>query len=209
MFDRCKLGRRSRVVVPDVVMNGLEVPKVFPCTRVQSEKRIGIEIVARAVSAVKLVLRRRDRKIRNPSLRIDGDFSPNIYSAHVLVSIFGPSVVSRFAGPRDRMEYPGELAGANVEGPNVARRREITLTGETANDDQIFENTSRSTGREWYARPIDARFQIQPAMIREAVDQISGSCVDGIHESTTVDKDSPIGMVLAFPVVGAPAANAP
>ena len=45
-------------------------------------------------------------------------------------------------------------------------------------------------------------------MIGKAVDQISGSCVEGVHESASVYKNSPVRMIGAFPVIGPTAPNA-
>ena len=77
-----------------------------------------------------------------------------------------------------------------------------------AHDDQVFEDSSRGPRRQRNRRAVDTGFQIQTAMVGEAVDQFPGAGVDGVHESAAVDKDSPVGMVRAFPVIGPAASDA-
>src|SRR6202041_1066051 len=116
------------VVIPNVVMNGLVVPEVFTRAGVQREEAIGIKIVAWPIAAVELVLRGGYREVGDSVLLIDGDLAPDIHAAHVFVGIFRPRVVSEFARTRNRMEHPQKLAADYIEGANISRRRQVSLS---------------------------------------------------------------------------------
>src|SRR5689334_25159880 len=146
MFYRRELRRGCQIVIPEVMVNRLEVPEVFARPRIQSEKRIGVEIIARAVSAVKFVLCRCERKIDDTALYINCDLAPYIDAAHVFVRVRRPRIVSGFAGARNRMKDPDKFAGADVECANISGRCEIPFAGKATDDDQVFKDTARCSG---------------------------------------------------------------
>ena len=56
MPDRHQLRSRGGIGVPEIVMNGLEMPETFSGARIEREQAIRVEIVAVPVAAIQLVL---------------------------------------------------------------------------------------------------------------------------------------------------------
>src|SRR5262245_55890664 len=96
-------------------MHGLKMPEILPGARIERQHAIRVQIVALAVSAVQLVLARSGGHVDDSPLYIDGDFSPHIDAAHVLVGVLWPGVVAELARSRNRMEHPSQLARDHVE----------------------------------------------------------------------------------------------
>src|SRR5206468_9496414 len=138
----------------------------------------------------------------------DRDFTPDIHAAHVFVGIFGPGIVSGFTRPRNGVEDPRKLAGPDIECADVTGRCEVTLAREASYDDQVLEDSARSPRSERDRSAINTRLQIQFPVIGEAIDQVAGCGVDGVHEAASVYKNPTVGMIGAFPVIGSAAANA-
>jgi NCAIR mutase (PurE)-related protein len=71
------------------------------------------------------------------------------------------------------VEHPDQFAGADVKGSEVAGRSEIAFAGSAAEDDQVFENTPRSSRGERNIGAVDAGLQIQLAVIGEGIDVLA------------------------------------
>ena len=56
MLDGSQLRRRGGIAIPQIVMNGLEMPEKFSGARIEREEAIRVEIVAGPVAAIQLVL---------------------------------------------------------------------------------------------------------------------------------------------------------
>ena len=110
MLHRRKLGRRVGIVVPNIVVNRLKVPKIFSGSRIQSKQAIGEKAVTRTVAAIQFVLGRCSREIYDAALLINRKFAPDVHPAHIFVSILGPGVVSHFARTRNRVEHPDQFS---------------------------------------------------------------------------------------------------
>ena len=203
MLHRCQLRRGSRIVVPDIVMHGLEMPQIFAGARIESEQAVGEQIVARAIAAIQFIFGGRDRKIRDAALLVDGDLTPHIHAAHVLVGVLWPRVVPEFALTRNRVEHPCQLARAHVKRAQIARRRQITFAGKASENDQIFENPAGSSGGQRNRRAVDPDLQIQLAVIREGIHGLSRQRVDGVQVPARGDEDAAVFAVFALPVVRA------
>src|SRR5262249_30695295 len=143
MPDGDQLRRRGGIGVPEIVMNGLEMPEPLSRPRIEREQTIRVEIIAVPIAAIELVLGRSGRHVHRPPLHVHGDFAPHIDAAHVFVGVLGPGFISVLAWARDRVEYPDELAREDIESANIARWGEVTFAGRAAKDDQVFEDASR------------------------------------------------------------------
>src|SRR5207302_10555454 len=115
-FDVEEHDGARRVVVPDVVVDLLEVPAVLPCRGVDGDDRGCEEIVAGPDVAVVVGRGVAGREIQQAELRIDRRCLPDRRAA-VLPGAAGlrPGVVTDLAGAGDRVAAPQLLASLRVE----------------------------------------------------------------------------------------------
>src|SRR5262249_19286762 len=118
-----KLGSGRVVVIPNVVVDHLEIPKEFAGTGVKRKQAVAEEVGAATVSAVEVVLGAGGGHVDNPAPCVHRNLAPTIGPAHSFPRVMGPGVVSQFARMRDGMKSPGQLTGAHVECPDISRSR--------------------------------------------------------------------------------------
>ena len=111
-------GRRGAVVVPQIVMDLLEVPLVGAGLQVERDDRHGEQIVAAALCAVVVRTGVASRDVNHPEVGIDRRMRPNRRAA-VLPGIAFPRVVAKLARTRNRPELPDFLAGLRVVGAEL------------------------------------------------------------------------------------------
>src|SRR6185369_12058135 len=109
-------GRRGEVAIPYVVMNSLKMPDSFSRVCVESDERVGEEVIAQLVASVKIERGGAGRDVDDSMTRIYCHASPVVGRADILPGIFGPGVVSELAGMGDGVERPGELSGPDAVG---------------------------------------------------------------------------------------------
>src|SRR5262249_18219854 len=134
---------RGIVVVPDVVVDHLEVPQALAGPGVERKKCVGEKVRARSVDTVKIVLGARGRRINNAASLVEGEFTPDITSADNLPGVWRPGTVAEPSRMRNGVESPYQLAGSDVERPNIAGSRTVSLVGRRAENDEVLENASR------------------------------------------------------------------
>ena len=71
MFYSEQFRRYREIVVPQIVMDHLEVPQALAGARIQRQQRIGKQVVAFTVAAVEIVARCPQRKICDAAFLID------------------------------------------------------------------------------------------------------------------------------------------
>ena len=125
--DGRQLRRGRVVVVPQVVMHHLEMPQPLAGARVEREQRSAEQVRAEPIGAVVVVGRRPGREVGDAARRVDRDLAPGVGAADVLPRVLRPRVVAELARVRDGVELPDELAGDDVEGAQVAGRRQVVL----------------------------------------------------------------------------------
>ena len=104
-----------RVVIPEVVMNLLEVPAVLAGASLDRNDRRREQVVAGAHGAVEIGARIAGREIDQPELGVDGRRLPHRRAAvHPHLVVLRPGVVAELAGARDRVERPEQLAVVGV-----------------------------------------------------------------------------------------------
>ena len=114
-------GRGRRVGVPQVVVDGLEVPPVLAGGDVHRDEGVAVEVVAGPVAAVVAGNGGRQRQVHVPALRVHREVErPRVGPEPALPAVAAPGVVPGLAGLRDRAELPHRGAGARVEGARVA-----------------------------------------------------------------------------------------
>ena len=116
--------RRGQVVVPQIVVHGLEVPHPLAGGGAQRDDRVREQVGAGAIGAVEVRARRAHRQEDEPALEIGGDRRPHVGGAGVAPAVVLPGVVADLARPRNGVEGPQQAAVARVVGAHVARRRD-------------------------------------------------------------------------------------
>src|SRR5262249_6885432 len=108
--------RTRAIVVPEVVMNLLEVPAIFACGRLDRHHRGRKQVVAGADSAIEIWSRIAGREVNQPELRIDRGCLPDAGAAmQPRFGVLRPRVVANLAGTRNRIEGPNQVAVFGVE----------------------------------------------------------------------------------------------
>ena len=88
-----------------------------------------------------------------------------------------PGVVAEFAGMRDGVECPDELAGEDVVRAEIARRIAVAFAGRGAEDDQVLEDPAGSAAldvADGLRVAAEAFAQIDAAVLAEGVDGDAG-----------------------------------
>ena len=158
-------GRGGKVPIPQVVADGLEMPESLARAGIECEQGVGEQVVTDAVRAVEVRRGGARRGEDDPALLIHGDARPCVGASRDLPRVRRPRVVAVFAGARDRMEYPAELAALHVVGADVARRGGQRLADGAADDEEIAEHDARRARahRDTLARPIECVSQVRVA----------------------------------------------
>src|SRR5260370_25402327 len=122
------------VVVPNVVVDELEMPEALAGAGVEREEAVAEEIGAEAVCAVEIVLGAGGGRVEDAAFGVERHFAPDVGAADGLPRVLRPRLVAELAGMRDGVKGPGQLAGARVEGAYVAGRRSGSLIGRRPQD---------------------------------------------------------------------------
>ena len=132
-------------------MHELEVPEILAGVRIDRDDRRGEQIVAGAIDADAVVVRRAERHVENAALGIERRVTPDVDAGSVLRAVPAPGVVAEFARPRHGVERPHQLAGPRVPGARIARRSGTAIRAAGpfaragAGDDQILVDASATT----------------------------------------------------------------
>ena len=123
-LDLGQLGCGVVVEIPQVVVDVLEVPQALAGPRVEGEETVGEQVGTDAVGSVIVVGGRPGREIGDAAFGVNRDLAPGIRAADVLIGVLGPRLVAGFAGMRDGVKLPYELAGQDVVRAQVSGRRQ-------------------------------------------------------------------------------------
>ena len=120
--DGDEIGRGREVAIPDVVMHRLKVPETLPGLGVEREQRVGEQVRADPIAAIKVRRRRPSRDVDNAPPNVDGHPRPRIRAAGSLPCIGRPGVVAEFTRVRNRVKGPADPSAAHVVGAHIPRR---------------------------------------------------------------------------------------
>ncbi len=124
------------VIVPDVVVDGLEMPHELARVDVQGKDVLGEQLRARQSLEARVRDRVADTDVDEVERRIDDRGVPHRPAARVRL-VLGPRVVAELARlQRDRVERPDHLAGLGVDGEHPAGCAAVT-TGLADQDSAI------------------------------------------------------------------------
>src|SRR5207249_3237674 len=130
---------RFQVVVPDVVMNGLEIPFQFAGLRVERDQTVTVKIGAFAVGTMEIVGRRTMRQIDKTRFRIQADQAPDIRSGTLLPVVAFPCLTTWLSGARNRVKLPDEFARVSVPRSCVSSESQTGLFLNTCTgDDEVL-----------------------------------------------------------------------
>src|SRR5262249_45648279 len=114
--------RRWRIGVPQIVVNGLEMPLVGAGLNIDCYNRAAEEVRALAVAAVVAERRRRKRQIDDAALFIEREIKrPGVYAGSPFPAVAFPCVMANRARLRYGVELPQLGAGARIERARVSR----------------------------------------------------------------------------------------
>src|SRR5262249_10844226 len=104
--------RRGKVIVPEFMMDRLEIPLELSAFGIERRRGIAVQGVARPVAPVVVRSRLADRKVHDAALLVDGEpEGPDVVSGAVLPTLECPCFVARFALARNCMKFPKLLSG--------------------------------------------------------------------------------------------------
>jgi len=174
-LHRDEVGRRGKVPVPHVVPDALEMPDALAGAGVERQHAVGEQVIAVAVDAVEIERRRAGGGEHHRVLLVHRDAGPGIRAADERVGVRRPCVVREFAGQRNRVEHPAELACVDVERANVSRGTRQRLGNAAAHDQQVLEYRARRAR----ADAAEAFAQVDAPVSAEGRDRHARLPIDG------------------------------
>ena len=112
-------GCGGKIVIPNAVVNGLEMPQTFACFNVDGHKTFSKESVAFARTSPIIAVGSGERKVDMTEVVIAAHHGPYVDVAGVAVGMFFPGIGSELAILRDGVEDPFQFAGADVKSLHV------------------------------------------------------------------------------------------
>ena len=211
VLHRHQLGRRHVVQVPQIVMDGLEMPQALAGACVEREQTVGEKVGAVPIRAVEVVGRRSGWDIDDATFIVDGHLTPVVRAAGVLECIFRPRLVAELTGLRHRVKLPRALAGDDVVGADVAGWRHPSLAGRRSHNQQVLPHFAGAPRLHAAVRAFSAPqalSHVDDPVGAEAPDRLAALRVNGLQ--IAVDgKDQPLVFsVRALPVVEAATGHA-
>ena len=203
VLDGEELGGRDEVVVPEVVVGGLEVPQVLAGAGVEGKDAIGKEVGSFAVGTVEVIGGGAEGEVGDAAFFVDGDFPPGVDAANPFVCVFRPGVVAHFAGVGDGVEGPHEFACAGVVGAEVAGGRFVFFAGGGTEDEEVFEDAAGVAGLDaahGVGVATEADAEVDFAVITEAHDGFAGAGVEGLQHVAGGEEDAAVGCIFGLPV---------
>src|SRR5262249_6903716 len=116
-------GRGRQVIVPEAVMQRLEMPDTFASLRVEADDALGKQVVAGPRAAVVVARGFFGRQIDVAEFLVRGEQRPDAAVARVRGRSVEPRVLAELTGPRNDVEGPQMFAGLRVEAADVVGRR--------------------------------------------------------------------------------------
>ena len=123
-LDLEQAGRRRQVVVPQLVVDVLEVPRQLAGRDVEGDGRVREEVVAGAVAAVEVRAGAADGHVDEAPLLVDGEGErPHVVPDAVAPALVAPGLAAEVGLGGQGRELPPQVAGRRVEGPRIGLGR--------------------------------------------------------------------------------------
>ena len=196
--------RRGDVVVPQIVVNRLEVPD--PCAGVgaKGHDRVGEQVVSEALAAEVVVARAARRNVNQVARLVGDDDRPRVGAARTSRGPALPRVRADGARIlRHRVPAPQQLAGDRMERAHLAARMHLVgPVGNGGTDDDRVTHHGRRRGhgivREAGRGNAQALAQVDRAALAEGWNRLASrrverdqARVDGRHEDAPVSTAPP------------------
>ena len=194
--------RRRKITVPDVVVDALKVPDALSGLRIQRKFAVGEQVVANAVSTVKIEGRRTCRYVNYAGFLIERHPGPIVYAAAFLPGIFRPGVVTELARMWNGMKDPALLSGVNVVGTDVAGKCGQGFRQAATNYKEVFVNHRRTGERYETRRNVapESFAKIDSSVSSESWNGFAGLGVEFVNEVHYADNDAAVLIVSAGPI---------
>ena len=166
------------------MVDGLEVPEALAGACVEGEGAVAEEAGAGAVAAPFVVGGRAGAHEDDAALVVEGEAVPDVGGADFLPGVGRPGVVAELGGVGDGVEDPSALAGADVEGADVAGGGGLgAFAGGGAEDEEVFEDHRWGvvTDVEVEDVGVEAVFVGDAAVFAESGDGDAGFGVEGVE----------------------------
>src|SRR5437667_297910 len=182
--------RAGRVVVPDVVVDLLEVPDVLAGLRLQRDHRRAEQVVALAHRAVVIRPAVAGREVEEAELRIERGRVPDRgAAAHRMVGAGRPGLAATLPRPGQRVPAPLDLAGLGVQRGDAPTHAELAARDAAVHEALVVE---------WRARDgvavlplLDGRLPLHLAGLHVQRDAVRGELTEVeqplAHGETAVD----------------------
>ena len=108
--------RRRQIVVPQIMMDILEIPLTHTCPNIDRYRRVAKEIVARAVATIKVRTRTAHWYVDKASLLIHGKSErPHVVANAVPPALTLPRLISKVTFLRYRVKFPAQCSGCSIK----------------------------------------------------------------------------------------------
>ncbi|KJR42076.1 type III effector NopBD [Candidatus Magnetoovum chiemensis] len=200
-------GLRRQVVIPDIMVHGLERPHQLAGFDAQRDDGVGMRVVTGPLAAPEVRTRRRRRQKQESRRVVDRHRRPDIGRARD-----GSVMIERVPAPANR-------AGAHVDPMDMAARRVgPAVVGDRGSHHHDAMAHHRRRGDLKFTRPFQRHAGVDPdlAIVAEIDTALSGSgiqrdhtCIVGAHDDAAVARRilraglvAPVGDTAAGPPVG-------
>ena len=127
----------GQIIIPQIVMDQLEMPDTFTGFCLQAHQTVAEEIVAEPVPAIHVACRRRQRQVDITEFFIGTEIGPGVNSAGIFPRPVFPSLNAELALSRNGSKRPPELPGFDVITAYVAASSflDVRIIGNRRTDD--------------------------------------------------------------------------
>ena len=163
----------------------------------EGNQGIGEEVVAVAVGSVEVEGGRSRGDEDQSPLLIHTHTRPTVGGSRVFPRLLRPGFVTRFSRMGNRVKRPAKLAGPDIVGAHVSRRRRQALTHDAALNQEIpVDHTGRpGPDPESLGRPPQAQPEIDPPGVAEAWNQPAAARVQRVEVRSLGGEDAPFPFI--------------
>ena len=159
-----QVRRHRRVVVPDVVMDHLEVPLALAGLHVERDKAVAVEVVARTMAAVLVAERHADGDVDQAEIRIRRVGRPRVVLADARRADLDPFFhvsAPNSPGCGIRLNFqsclPVLMSNPRIQpGRLLQARRVVAVDVRAADDDDVADDDGGTAGGDLAERGVDA-----------------------------------------------------
>ena len=114
------------------MLDRLEMPDTLARLSLEDKERIGKQIVACAVAAIKVKGSGTGRNKYQAALFIQAHPAPTVSATTIFPGVLGPGIVAQFTKVRDSVKGPAKFSRTHVIGADVSGSGRQVLTDNTA-----------------------------------------------------------------------------